>query len=333
MNSEMFFKIMIYCLTEVWGDPSLCFDVEGFTHYVLHRHENKTSCTRNSGGIIIYVRNEFASDDILFIKSKDTHLWLRLKHNVFGFENDIYLCLCYIPTSNYSRQGIIESNIFDDILQNIVHIKHITNDACNIVLVGDLNSKIGQRCDYVANDFATHIDALPDDYNPDQILPRKSQDQVINQNGQLILDFLKQTGLRVANGRVCEDKNIGSFTFVGSRGSSLVDYCIVNPKLLSDFTSFYVHDPNIISDHRLIEFSIDSNVVRQEVDDNNDATSFSYYKWKSNHKEEYINNISIEQFREKLNNLIDNVDEANCANDIDVSISAFSNLMYTVCDP
>ena len=28
-----------------------------------------------------------------------------------------------------------------------------------------------------------------------------------------------------------------------------MDYCIVNPELLSDFTSFYVHDPNIISDH------------------------------------------------------------------------------------
>ena len=98
----------------------------------------------------------------------------------------------------------------------------------------------------------------------------------------------------MANGRVCEDKNIGSFTFVSSRGSSLVDYCIVNPELLSDFTSFYVHDPNIISDHCLIEFSLISNVVRQVVDGNFDATSFSYYKWKGNYKEEYINNISTE---------------------------------------
>ena len=320
-------------MTEVWGDPSQSFDVDGFSYYVLHRHENKLSCTRNSGGIIIYVRNEFVSDDILFMKSNDTHIWLKMKHSVFGFENDIYLCLCYIPPSNSSRQGIIESNIFDDILENSMHIKHITNDSCNIVLLGDLNSRIGQHCDYVADDSATHIDALPDDYTPDQNLPRKTQDQVTNQNGQLLLDFLKQTGLRVANGRVCEDKNIGSFTFVSSRGSSLVDYCIVNPEFLSDFTSFYVHDPNIISDHCLIEFSLISNVVRQVVDGNLDATSFSYYKWKGNYKEECINNISTEQFQEKLNNLIDAVDDASCPNDIDVSISAFSDLMHTVCDP
>ena len=85
----------------------------------------------------------------------------------------------------------MESNIFDDILQNIAHIQHITNDACNIVLLGDLNSRIGQHYDYVADDFATHIDAIPDDYIPDQTLPRKSQDQVTNQNGQLLLDFFK----------------------------------------------------------------------------------------------------------------------------------------------
>ena len=137
----------------------------------------------------------------------------------------------------------------------------------------------------------------------------------------------------MANGRVCEDKNFGAFTFVGSRGSSLVDYCIVNPDLLPVFTSFYVHDPNIISDHCLIEFSLVSTFVRQISDDKADEASFSYYKWKSNNKDEYINNISTEYFQERLNVLIDAVDDASSTNDIDVSISAFSDLMYKVCDP
>ena len=72
----------------------------------------------------------------------------------------------------------MKSNIFDVILQNIAHIQHITNDACNIVLSGDLNSRIGQHYDYCADDFATHIYAIPDNYIPDQNLPRKSQDHV-----------------------------------------------------------------------------------------------------------------------------------------------------------
>ena len=323
----------IVCLTEVWGDPSQCFDVDGFTHYELHRQEKKLTCTRNSGGIIIYVRNEFVSADTLFKKCNDTHIWLKLKHSIFDFENDVYLCLCYISPSNSSRQGIIDSSAYDEILQNILHIKNITNDACNIILVGDLNSRIGQDCDYVADDSATHLDVLPDDYIPDHAIPRSSQDQITNANGKLLLELLKQTGLRVANGRVCEDKHIGSFTFVGSRGSSLVDYCIVNPDLLSVFTSFYVHDPNIISDHCLIEFSLVSTVVRQISDNKAEEASFSYYKWNSSNKDEYINNISTEQFQERLNVLIDAIDDASCSNDIDVSISTFSDLMHNVCDP
>ena len=75
----------------------------------------------------------------------------------------MHLFQCYIPPSNSRRQGIIESNIFHNILQNILHIKHITNDACYIVLLGDLNSRIGRQNDCITDDFATHIDAFPND--------------------------------------------------------------------------------------------------------------------------------------------------------------------------
>ena len=181
-----------------------------------------------------------------------------MKGNYFDLQNDVYLCLCYIPPANSSRQGIIENNIYDDILQNIIHIKEITDNTCNLILLGDLNSRIGQQCDYVKDDFATHIDALPDDYISDLELPRSSTDNIVNSNGHMLLEFLKQTGLRVANGRVGEDKNVGACTYVGSKGSSLVDFCIVNVELLSEFSTFYVHDPNILSDHCLIEFSLAS---------------------------------------------------------------------------
>ena len=98
------------------------FDIDGFTYYELHRTEKKVSCTRNSGGIIVYVRNELVCDDILFLKCNDSHLWLKINKTCLGFVNDIYICLCYIPPSNSSRQGIIESSIYDDILENIFFV-------------------------------------------------------------------------------------------------------------------------------------------------------------------------------------------------------------------
>ena len=157
----------VVCFTEVWGDPSQVFDYDGFTFYELHRVEKKATTTRNSGGVIIYVRNSFVSSDTLFLKCSESHVWLKLNKTMLGFENDVYLCLCYIPPSNSSRQGLIDTCVYDEILQNIVHIKHITADACNFIILGDMNSRIGQHCDYVTEDYATHMDVLPDDYVPD----------------------------------------------------------------------------------------------------------------------------------------------------------------------
>ena len=99
------------------------------------------------------------------------------------------------------------------------------------MIVGDLNSRIGNQSDYVDDDYDNHMNVLPDDYVPDQNMPRKSQDSVINANGYIMLEFLKQSGLRVANGRVCEDKHIGAMTFLGSRGSSLS--CFKNSRLFT----------------------------------------------------------------------------------------------------
>ena len=122
-------------MTEVWGDPSQNFEVKDFSHFELHRTERKQSCTRNSGGIIIYVRNNLISEETLFAKRDDTHIWLRLKHKLFNFNNDLFLLLCYIPPSSSSRQSLIEKNIYDSIMQDVLEIQNLTNDKCNFLLL------------------------------------------------------------------------------------------------------------------------------------------------------------------------------------------------------
>jgi len=61
------------------------------------------------------------------------------------------------------------------------------------------------------------------------------------------------------NGRVGEDKGIGRYTYVGSSGSSLVDYVITTQNLFSFVDTFVVKEPTILSDHCLIDFSITFN--------------------------------------------------------------------------
>ena len=68
------------------------------------------------------------------------------------------------------------------------------------------------------------MNVLPEDYTPDKYMHRYSQDEGhTNNNGLLLLDFCKQTDVRILNGRVGNDKGIGRYTFVGNRGSSVVD--------------------------------------------------------------------------------------------------------------
>ena len=74
---------------------------------------------------------------------------------------------------------------------------------------------------------------------------RFSQDDMIHTNSRKLLDFCKQNGLRICNGRLGLDYGVGECTFVGSTGSSVVDYIIVNPSLFPLIQKFQVCDPNI----------------------------------------------------------------------------------------
>ena len=62
--------------------------------------------------------------------------------------------------------------------------------------------------------------------------------------------------MRIANGRVESDAGTGECTYVGSSGTSLIDYVLVSEDLLKCFATFDVYDPNPVSDHCLIEFSL-----------------------------------------------------------------------------
>ena len=64
------------------------------------------------------------------------------------------------------------------------------------------------------------------------------------------------TGLRILNGSVCEDADIGNFTFVNLQGSSTIDFVLCKPCLFPLVSSFMILEPNILSDHCVFSFSL-----------------------------------------------------------------------------
>ena len=250
---EIFNKNDIIMLVETWGHRHINFNVPNFRFFELNRTVYKSATKRSSGGIIVYIRESLIKSDsvVLLTTDSDDIIWLRLD-DIANLKENVFLCLCYNLPTGTSRQGVNEDNMFDRISSYMVHLQSVSDKPCKFIICGDMNARVADMNDFVADDASRHIYALPEDYIADYSLPRYSKDTKSNSNGIAMIDFCRQTGLRIANGRVGSDAGIGECTYVGSSGSSLIDYVLVSEDLLKCFASFDVYDPNPVSDHCLI---------------------------------------------------------------------------------
>ena len=100
----------------------------------------------------------------------------------------------------------------------------------------------------------------------------------------------------ICNGRIGEDKEIGKYTYVGSTGSSVVDYVLTNPTMLELINKFRVREPNILSDHCVVEFSISfENDIISETEHYGETgpserLNKKYY-WDESKRDQYILNL------------------------------------------
>lgn len=262
---DLFRNNDVVLFTETWGSEYTNFNVCDFTHYELNRTEIKANSKRASGGIIIYIKTSLIKQgidmDLGVKKFGDDIMWLSLTKDFFYVNCDFHLCLCYNVPSGSSREAMVDMNMFDRLTEQVANLKAAVGENSNIIICGDLNARIADLKDYVTEDDARHIYSLPDDYVSDKELPRKSKDTAVNANGRLLLDFCKGTGFRIANGRVGHGGNVGECTYVGRNGSSLIDYVLVSQNVLDMFSSFYIDDPNIFSDHCVINFSMSDKIL------------------------------------------------------------------------
>jgi len=53
----------IVFFTETWGCDDFNCEVNSFRHFVVNRSRKLIGTTRNSGGVIIYIRNDLCNND------------------------------------------------------------------------------------------------------------------------------------------------------------------------------------------------------------------------------------------------------------------------------
>ena len=253
-------------LTETWSDEYSDLSFAGFKTFYLSRENRNINSKRNSGGIVIFVREKYFSPNMLIKSDSDDILWIKFDGKLFDLESDLFVCLCYVTPSDSSREVFIETSVFDRISDHIIEISAETNNNYHLLICGDLNSRTGIEPDYVVYDNPDNIPVLPEDYVSDTAFDRFSHDRFINTNGRKLLDFCKLNSLRICNGRLGKDKGGGKYTYVGGAGSSVVDYVLVSESIINLISKFNIGDPNILSDHCAVYFSMSN--VKLEVHPN-----------------------------------------------------------------
>ena len=198
-------------------------EIPGYLCITNSRRLRNVRARRNSGGVCLLFKDCILSkykyeiidkcyDGILAVKFTRTQ-------DLYNF---VIICL-YLPPEQTSW-GRNASAFYAHVMQIIYE-----NSYCDdIILAGDLNSKIGDMPDYVME-----VDS--------DVHPRKALDKTINRHGKELVEFLIQSKFVACNGRITPEND--NFTFVHSRGKSIIDYIMVPIDSIQKCLKFCVCPP------------------------------------------------------------------------------------------
>ena len=208
-----FFQPDVVCLTETWlkGNEGVVFDeYEWFGH---NRVLVSRKAVRGSGGVGVLVKNVILQDwsvKVIDMKLEDV-MWVKLEHKETS--HAVFIAVCYFPPASSSRDIDIEER-FHVLGEQVVRFQM----EGQVMVCGDFNARCGELGD---------SEGIPS---------RCCVDIVKNSQGELLVDWMRSSGLVFVNGRQGEDQ----FTCISSRGRSVVDYCLVPEEELMSIQNFVV---------------------------------------------------------------------------------------------
>ena len=305
---DLFREHDVVLFTETWTNEKSDIEVDEFKHIALHRTVKHKRAKRDSGGVILYYRTTIShAIEVVFTDSDDI-VCVKLNAGFFQTDFDIYLYLCYVVPEQSSRQAVIEKDAIERLYEHIVRTETVTGGECGFLLCGDFNARTQTAPDYVADDTNCTFIQLPDDYVSDSVMPRASRDRgQLNEHGHALLDLCRRTGIRIVNGRLGDDSGIGDFTFINSRGRSVVDYVLCSEKLFTLFRAFSVGPASACSDHCPVQFAMSLYSVAQcDLSDGKSAstkTCTPSYKWKGELTQVFADRMSDPDVKSKFDDI------------------------------
>ncbi|MEW8546452.1 MAG: reverse transcriptase family protein, partial [Candidatus Thiodiazotropha sp.] len=295
--------------------------MKGYCAYNFYRKFRHRRARRNSGGVVIYVKSELKNGVKIVKNIHDTIIWLKLEKSFFDQPEDFYICGAYIWGEDSPAFNLYNIDLFEVLEDDINYYSNYGK----VAVCGDFNCRVGLKPDYIVCDSnVTGIDDI--DYVPDIPLQRVSEDKTSNGQGIKLLDLCKATKLRIANGRIGDDRHTGAFTY-SNVGSSVIDYLLLRECDFEIVKNFKVNDFNIFSDHTplSIEFCCSKGFVNV-----NEDRDYEHYKWDCEKRDIFRRDL-ISQLP-VLNNLTCSEENLN-ADNISSTIDSFVKVINNVAEP
>ena len=161
----------IIVLTEAWTCKDSKVDLDGYSCLYLYRNIRHRNVRRNSGGIVIYCKDD-VSKGISLVKNEHSSLiWLKFDKYFFNIADDIYFCAVYVWPENSPLNRLLDCDLYE-ILQNNINEFEAKG---KVIIAGDFNARTASKTVFISCDNV--FDTDQDDYVPDTPLPRYLQRQ------------------------------------------------------------------------------------------------------------------------------------------------------------
>ena len=110
---------------------------------------------------------------------------------------------------------------------------------------------------------------------------------------------------------------------------------IASQCLFSAIDTFEVSDPNILSDHCMVKFSVISHDSISNDDFMNNFGSFCNFKyvWKDNEVDSYQNALQSNNVQGVLNDLKSNISNLTTVDELNQNVKSFKEIIEEVCNP
>jgi exonuclease III len=234
----------VFCLQET-KDP---IKVAGFRCFNSNRKLSR------SGGVCIGVKNDICKGvSTVNTSCSEDIIALRFKRGYFGMTKDIVFINVYDSplNSSYKKKYADDSTI----LEKTSEVIHKLQSDTEVIVMGDFNARTGSQPDVIdahfdpASTFQDEMDLVT------KVTQRSNRDKKLNSNGKPFLEFVKNNGLLILNGRALGDV-CGEMTCLKYNGCSVVDYMCASVNLYNNVRYMKVGAFSPLSDHYPINMSL-----------------------------------------------------------------------------